>query len=131
MPKHISLVFTTAPQGIIVSPVTDDGPSCPKSGPGPTVPKSLGSLLDSWVPVLDLLNQNMHFIYLCFPFLGPHLWHMGVPRARGPIRAPAVAYATATGNTGSEPQLRPTLQLVAAAGSLTHQATMGTPAHAF
>ena len=50
--------------------------------------------------------------FVCFVFLGPHLWHMEVP-ARGLIRAVAASLCHSHSNAGSELRLQPTSQLTA------------------
>ena len=60
-------------------------------------------------------NQELSFIYLfiycLFPFLGPLLLHMEVPRPRGQIGAIAAGLRQSHSNEGSEPCLQPTPQL--------------------
>jgi len=43
-----------------------------------------------------------------FLFLGPHMWHMELPRSRGRIEA--VAAGLCHSNMGSKPHLQPTPQ---------------------
>ena len=62
------------------------------------------------------------FLLLLFflPFLGPLPMAYGGSQARGLIRAVATSLHQSHSNSGSEPRLRPTPQLTANAGSLTH-----------
>ena len=53
------------------------------------------------------------FVLFCFVFLGPHSWHMEVPRLGGPIRTAAVSLHHSHSNTRSEPLLRTPPQLMA------------------
>ena len=48
-----------------------------------------------------------------FVFLGPHLWHMEVPRLGCPIRAVAAGLHHSYSNARSESRLQPTPQLMA------------------
>ena len=59
----------------------------------------------------------MVFFLFCFVFcfLGPHPWHMEVPRLEVELELQLPAYTTATAkphNTGSEPHLQPAPQLM-------------------
>ena len=54
------------------------------------------------------------FFFLSFlSFLGPHPWHMEVPRVGGLIRAVAAGLRQSHSNVGSELHLQPTPQLMA------------------
>ena len=55
----------------------------------------------------NILNP-LHFILV---FLGPHPWHVEVPRQEVQSELQLLAYATATATP--EPRLQPTLQLMA------------------
>jgi len=57
-------------------------------------------------------REKMLFIYLfIFLFLGPHPWHMKVPRLGVHLELQLLAYTTATANTGSKPHLPPAATL--------------------
>ena len=55
----------------------------------------------------------LHLYFFFFVFLGLHLWHVEVPRLEGRIRATAAGLRHSHSNTGSEPCLQPTPQLMA------------------
>ena len=59
----------------------------------------------------QILANNMVEIF--FSFLGPHPWHMEIPRLGGPIRAAAAGLHHSHSNLGSQLHLQPTLQLMA------------------
>ena len=52
-----------------------------------------------------------YFIFLSFVFLGPHPWHMEVPRLGGLIGAVATGLSWSHSNARSKPYLWPTSQL--------------------
>ena len=55
----------------------------------------------------------MLLFYLYTFFIGPHLWHMEVPRLGVGSELQLPAYTTASSNARSEPYPRPTPQLMA------------------
>ena len=61
----------------------------------------------------DLQNQESLISIFFLVFLGPHLWHMEVPRLGGPIGGVAVGLHHSHSNTSSEPWLQPIPQLIA------------------
>ena len=73
------------------------------------------------------------FVLFClFVFLGPHSWHMEVPRLGVKLELQLPAYATAHSNAGSlthwaRPGIKP-VSLWILVGLLNGWATMGTPA---
>ena len=57
-------------------------------------------------------NEKLEpFFFICF--LGPHPWHMEVPRLGTEWELQLLAYTTATATQGSKPRYRPTPQLTA------------------
>ena len=64
--------------------------------------------------ILRILVYVFCFVLFCFCFLGPHWWHMEVPRLGVQSELSIVASLRHShSNTGSEPHLQPTPQLVA------------------
>ena len=60
----------------------------------------------------SLIHESlMKASFSFFWFLGPHLWHMEVPR--GLIRATAASLQHSHSNEGSELRLQPTPQIMA------------------
>ena len=55
-------------------------------------------------------------LLFCFVFLGPHLWHMEVPRLGVELELQLPAYTTAT----ATPDLRPTPKITATPDALTY-----------
>ena len=51
--------------------------------------------MDAWM-TLHLFNCLSHIFLLFFFFLGPHLWHMEVPRLGVKLELQLPAYTTAT-----------------------------------
>ena len=72
------------------------------------------------VAVLTLLKFFFFFFFLTVCFLGPHLWHMEVPRLGVELELQLPVKATATADAGSRPHLWPTPQLMAMLDPLTH-----------
>ena len=58
-------------------------------------------------------KKNLFFCLFVFAFLGPHPWHLEVPKAGGRIGATAVGLHQNHSNAGSEPHLPPIPQLTA------------------
>ena len=56
------------------------------------------------------VTEKVLYLFIYFGFLGPHPHYMEVPRPGGQIKATA---ANSHSNTGSEPHLQPTPQLMA------------------
>ena len=54
--------------------------------------------------------KNFFFV---LSFLGPHLWHVEVPRSGGLMGAVAAGLRHSSSNTGSESHLQPTPQFMA------------------
>ena len=52
-------------------------------------------------------------LFVFLPFLELHPWHYGGSQARGPIGAVAASLHQSHSNSGSEPHLQPTPQLMA------------------
>ena len=78
-----------------------------------------------FVKNVHMLAVTFFFVLFCFClfvcFLGPHLWHVEVPRlgVELELQLPTGLHHS-HGNTRSEPCLQPTLELAAVlAGSLT------------
>ena len=73
--------------------------------------------------MLNYLAASTFFFFFFLVFLGPHLWHMEVPRLGVKLELQLLAYATATGNTGNICNLHCSLRQCQ---SLTHWARPGT-----
>ena len=73
------------------------------------------------------MPQRAFFFFFCF--LGPHLWHMEVPRLEGESELQLLVYATHS-NLGSKLRLQRTLLLDTSQVRYCW-AMMGTPAKAF
>ena len=71
---------------------------------------------------LWLINLSFFF----FGFLGPHQWHMEVPRLRGLIRAVAASLHNSHSNEGSALHLQPTPQLMAMPDALPTEQGQGS-----
>ena len=61
------------------------------------------SVLHPWTLGLLLLHSWFFCLFVCFVFLGPHLWHMEVPRVGVKLELQLPAYTTATATPDSEP----------------------------
>ena len=82
----------------------------------------MGALL-GLQPFMDSIFQLLLFcklFFFFFFFLGPHLWHMEVPKLGVELELRLPVYITANSNLGSELRLRPTPQLM---GTLDPQST--------
>ena len=90
----------------------------------PHTPKhTYWSIVYFFKDVIHLCIHSMNlFIYLVFLFffLGPHPWHMEVPRLGVWIRAVATGLHQSLSNLRSGPSLQPTSQLTAMPDPLTH-----------
>ena len=71
--------------------------------------QSVGAVCQLGTPLLSVIFLSLSFFFF-FCFLGLHLWHMEV---RGVTGAAAAGLPHSHSNTGSQPRLRPTPQLVA------------------
>ena len=60
-----------------------------------------------FVPSAKILCKREILFFFFFFFLGPHLWHMEVPKLGVKLELQLLAYATATEmqDAGSEPRL--------------------------
>ena len=63
--------------------------------------------------IFNLPNSATLLFFYFFVFLGPHQWHMEVPRLRGQIKAEAAGLHHSHSNARSKPRLRPTPQFMA------------------
>ena len=68
---------------------------------------------------------KIYYVYLYCIYLGPHLWHMDVPRLGVESELHLLACTSATGNSRLELHLWPTPHLMAMSDHLTHWARPG------
>ena len=63
--------------------------------------------------ILSYSAEQMKIFYFFVFFLGPYLWHMEAPQAKGQTGATATCLHHSHSNVGSKPCLCPTPQLIA------------------
>ena len=78
-----------------------------------------------YIIYLHNTHYKIYYIYLYCIYLGPHLWHMDVPRLGVESELHLLACTSATGNRGLELHLWPTPHLMATSDHLTHWARPG------
>ena len=59
-----------------------------------------------------IARETIFSFFFFFGFLGPLLWHMEIPRLGGPVGAAAASLHHSHSNSGSQPCLWPTPQLM-------------------